>query len=318
MTLLNSQCIGFNAEPHPAKSRLIVVTLSGDTLSKFSKKIKLHKVQAIEYKPFLRFYIADCLNKLTENTLGNYLLEILRKRTTGAILLQCESIAKKDSKSIESIDFNILLSTAISHLIGLPNLDSMSGKFYARFSVKNEDDSDSYLRQAHRRMELHNDGTYVQEKTDWVIMQKIIESNVEGGGSLLLHVDEWQDLQKFYQHPLAKESLRWGSPSSKNVGYKTFHPIFLEEMEDGKPIMSYIDQFVEPLNMDQGLYLYELGESLEGESKTYNITLNEGSMLIINNYFWLHGRDKFIANKGLHRELLRQRGVFVENTGDNN
>jgi protein CsiD len=70
--------------------------------------------------------------------------------------------------------------------------------------------------------------------------------------------------------------------------------------------------------MDQGLYLYELGVSLESESKTYNITLNEGSMLIINNYFWLHGRDKFIANKGLHRELLRQRGVFVENTGDNN
>ena len=77
------------------------------------------------------------------------------------------------------IDFNILLSTAVSHLIGLPNLDSMSGKFYARFSVKNEDNSDSYLRQAHRRMELHNDGTYVKEKTDWVIMQKILELNVE-------------------------------------------------------------------------------------------------------------------------------------------
>ena len=40
-------------------------------------------------------------------------------------------------------------------------------------------------------------------------------------------------------------------------------------------------------------------------------------MLIINNYYWLHGRDKFIAKKNLHRELLRQRGVFAENTGDN-
>ena len=193
----------------------------------------------------------------------------------------------------------------------------MSGKFYARFSVKNEDNSDSYLRQAHRRMELHNDGTYVEETTDWVIMQKILEVDVEGGDSLLLHVDDWQDLDKFYHHPLAKENLQWGSPSSKNISYKTSHPIFLEEMNDGKPIMSFIDQFVEPLNIEQGLYLYEMGESLEKETNTSNVKLPEGSMLIINNYCWLHGRDKFIAKKNLHRELLRQRGVFVENTGDN-
>ena len=220
--------------------------------------------------------------------------------------------------SIDFIDFNILLSTAISHLIGVPNLDSMSGKFYARFSVKNEDKSDSYLRQAHRRMELHNDGTYVKELTDWVIMQKILEVNVEGGDSLLLHVDDWQDLDKFYQHPLAKENLQWGSPASKNIGYKTYHPIFLDEQVEGQPRMSFIDQFVEPLNMDQGLYLYEMGESLESEANTFNVKLLEGSILIINNYIWLHGRDKFIAHQNLHRELLRQRGVFVENTGYEN
>ena len=209
------------------------------------------------------------------------------------------------------IDFNILLSTAVSHLIGLPNLDSMSGKFYARFSVKNEDNSDSYLRQAHRRMELHNDGTYVKEKTDWVIMQKILELNVEGGGSLLLHLDDWDELEKFHSHPVAKEDIQWGSPSSKNISYKTTHPIFIEE-EGKEPIMSFIDQFAEPANMNQGLYLYELGESLEKDSNTYNIKLSEGSMLIINNYFWLHGRDMFFANKDLHRELLRQRGVFIQ------
>ena len=216
---------------------------------------------------------------------------------------------------IDFIDFNILLSTAVSHLIGVPNLDSMSGKFYARFSVKNEDSSDSYLRQAHRRMELHNDGTYVKELTDWVIMQKMLEVSVEGGDSLLLHVDDWQDLDKFYQHPLAKENLQWGSPASKNVGYKTYHPIFLEEEVEGEPKMSFIDQFVEPLNMEQGLYLYEMGESLENEANTFNVKLLEGNMLIINNHSWLHGRDKFVAHKNLHRELLRQRGVFVENTG---
>ena len=317
MNSKNTLNVGFELRQHKNNLRVHVLKLSKNTVEKFSKKIVDHNVQSIEYKPFLRFYLADCLNKLTDDTLGKFLLKTLKNRSTGAILLECELLNDSTLNGIEFIEFNVLLSTAISHLIGIPNLDSMSGKFYARFSVKNEDNSDSYLRQAHRRMELHNDGTYVEETTDWVIMQKILEIDVEGGDSLLLHIDDWQDLDKFYHHPLAKVNLQWGSPSSKNISYKTSHPIFLEEMSDGKPIMSFIDQFVEPLNIEQGLYLYEMGDSLEKETNTSNVKLPEGSMLIINNYCWLHGRDKFIAKKNLHRELLRQRGVFAENIGDN-
>ena len=301
--------IGFSFLSHKDNPRLQLLTIDNEVIDKFIKCIDHLDVQSIEYKPFLRFYIANCLNELTKNTLGLCLLDILKNRQTGAVLLQYEN--DKSLVGEQFIDFNILLSTAVSHLIGLPNLDSMSGKFYARFSVKNEDNSDSYLRQAHRRMELHNDGTYVKEKTDWVIMQKILELNVEGGGSLLLHLDDWDELEKFHSHPVAKEDIQWGSPSSKNISYKTTHPIFIEE-EGEEPIMSFIDQFAEPANMNQGLYLYELGESLEKDSNTYNIKLSEGSMLIINNYFWLHGRDMFFANKDLHRELLRQRGVFIQ------
>ncbi len=33
-------------------------------------------------------------------------------------------------------------------------------------------------------MELHNDGTYVEEVTDYVLMMKIDEQNMEGGNSL--------------------------------------------------------------------------------------------------------------------------------------
>ena len=301
--------IGFSFLSHKGSPRLQLLTIDNEVIDKFIKCIDHLDVQSIEYKPFLRFYIANCLNELTKNTLGLCLLDILKNRQTGAVLLQYEN--DKTLVGEQFIDFNILLSTAVSHLIGLPNLDSMSGKFYARFSVKNEDNSDSYLRQAHRRMELHNDGTYVKEKTDWVIMQKILELNVEGGGSLLLHLDDWDELEKFHSHPVAKEDIQWGSPSSKNVSYKTTHPIFIEK-EGEEPIMSFIDQFAEPANMNQGLYLYEQGESLEKDSNTYNIKLTEGSMLIINNSFWLQGRDLFFANKDLHRELLRQRGVFIQ------
>ena len=60
--------------------------------------------------------------------------------------------------------------------LGAPNYDSMSGKYYARFSVKDTDNSDSYLRQAYRLFTLHTDGTFVDEPTDWLLMMKMVEA----------------------------------------------------------------------------------------------------------------------------------------------
>ncbi|MEF1231153.1 carbon starvation induced protein CsiD, partial [Vibrio fortis] len=162
------------------------------------------------------------------------------------------------------------------------------------------------LRQAHRRMELHNDGTYVQERTDFVLMMKMDEKNMEMGDSLLLHVDDWQDLERFYHHPMAKQDIVWGAPPSKNVGYTVDHPVFFEEDKNGKPHMLFIDQFAQPQNMQQGLYLHQMSESLESDTNCFNVRVNVGSMLVVQNHCWLHGRDKFVANPGLKRELLRQ------------
>ena len=64
----------------------------------------------------------------------------------------------------------------------------MAGKYYARFHVKHEDKSDSYLRKAYTNMDLHTDGTYVKEKTDWLLMSKLEEKNVEGGETAMLHL----------------------------------------------------------------------------------------------------------------------------------
>ena len=79
------------------------------------------------------------------------------------------------------------------------------------------------------------------------------------------------------------------------------------------PQISYIDQFPEPKNMRQGIFLQKLSDSLE-ESKNKIITkLPVGSTVVANNYFWLHGRKAFKENKELSRELLRIRGYFFLN-----
>jgi len=294
---------GFSTVPH---SRVKTLILDQSTVRKFCIQVNDITIQAIEYKPFLRFKLANILNEATDGTLAPYLQSVLHDRSTGAVVIDSFKHYFKQNQYMDPKIFGVLLSTAISHLIGLPNLDSMSGKFYARFTVNHTDDSDSYLRQAYRRLELHTDGTFVDEKTDWVLMQKLESLNCKGGESLLLHVDDWQDLDKFYNHPLAKENIQWGSPPSKNVSSKVYHPVFF----DG-PCMSFIDQFAEPQNMEEGIYLNDISESLETDTNTIAIDIPDNGILIINNSFWLHGRDEIKENINLSRELLRQRGVFA-------
>ena len=188
----------------------------------------------------------------------------------------------------------------------------MAGKYYARFHVKHEDNSDSYLRKAYTNMDLHTDGTYVKEKTDWLLMLKMQEENVEGGETAMLHLDDWEHLEELSNDQVGKQNFLWGSPKSKNIDYKVEHPIFTND-ENGNLQISYIDQFPEPKNMEQGLFLQKLSDSLEGSQNKVVLPLPVGSSIVANNYFWLHGRKPFLENKKLSRELLRIRGSFFTN-----
>ena len=158
-------------------------------------------------------------------------------------------------------------------------------------------------------MDLHTDGTYVNESTDWILMTKIKEVNVKGGQTVLLHLDDWEHLDELSKNPIGKEDFIWGSPKSKNVNYKVKHPVFNND-NDGNIVISYIDQFPEPKNMEQGLFLQKLSDSLEGSKNKIITELPVGSSVLSNNHFWLHGRRPFVENKDLFRKLLRIRGSF--------
>ena len=272
-------------------------------------KRQFHKfdITALEYKPFTRFTIAKSLDDLTENKLSEFLNLTIKDRNTGCIILKTNNT----NKNVDDV-FLTKLSTAISYLIGLPNHDSMAGKYYARFHVKHSDSSDSYLRKAYINMDLHTDGTYVKEKTDWLLMTKLEEKNVQGGETALLHLDDWEHCEDLSKDSVGREDFVWGSPKSKNVDYKVKHPIFFDD-NDGRPQISYIDQFPEPQNMNQGNFLQKLSDALEESKKKIITELPVGSAVIANNYFWLHGRKPFKENKNLSRELLRIRGSFFTN-----
>ena len=298
---------GFEIYENKKSPRIINIDIGDEILNKLIFPFNKFDITALEYKPFTRFTIAKSLDDLSNNRLSKLINKIIRDRNTGCFIIKPKNLISKIDDS-----FLVKLSTAVAHLIGNPNHDAMAGKYYARFHVKHEDRSDSYLRKAYKNMDLHTDGTYVKEKTDWLLMSKIEEKNVEGGETAMLHLDDWEHCDELFNDPVGKEDFLWGSPKSKNIDYKVEHPVFSSD-KDGRAQISYIDQFPEPKNMKQGTFLQKLSDSLEESNKKIITKLPVGSSVVANNYFWLHGRKAFKEHKDLSRELLRIRGSFFIN-----
>jgi protein CsiD len=281
--------MSFSISNHQNSKRVKVIKFQESDLDRLVFPFKKHTILSLEYKPFTRFSLAKSLDEVFENNLSQTLVKILNDRETGTVIVEPEIGNKKFDK-----DFLVKLSTGLAYLVGNPNFDSMTDKYYARFHVKHQDSSDSYLRKAYTKLDLHTDGTYVKEKTDWLIMTKMEEQNVSGGESVILHLDDWEHLDELSNDPVGQQNFMWGSPKSKK----------------GKPTISYIDQFPQPKNMEQGLFLQKLSDALEESKNKVIFPLPVGSTIFSNNYFWLHGRKAFGEHTGLSRELLRIRGTF--------
>jgi len=304
MDALQERISGIEISPNEKSKRIINIKIKEEILDKLIFPFHKFTIQVLEYKPFTRFTIAKSLDELFLNKFSKLIHSILTDRNTGCFIVVPEIINKKFDDT-----FLVKLSTALAHLIGVANFDDMTSKYYARFYVKHEDNSDSYLRKAYTNMDLHTDGTYVKEKTDWLLMTKLEEKNAKGGESVMLHLDDWEHCKELSNDPVGKKNFVWSSPKSKNVEYKVEHPVFSEDSE-GRAQISYIDQFPEPQNMEQGNFLQRLSDALEESNNKIVLPLPTGSAIVANNYFWLHGRKSFKENKNLSRELLRIRGHF--------
>ncbi|MBP2256724.1 glutarate dioxygenase GlaH [Virgibacillus alimentarius] len=293
----------YKVEVHPQSSRLYHITIEKEALIHFLNKVREdgQSVERLEYTPLERRIVASYLLDVLGEAFGTILKGIIHDRESGGFTLGLEGVT-------QDTDEYVIFSTAISHILGTPNHDAMSNKYYARFTVKHTDNSDSYLRQAYRLFTLHTDGTFVDESTDWLIMQKMHEENAVGGESRLLHLDDWKELDKYANHPLAGYKFQYKAPKSKNVDQEVNRATFFK-LND-KPCICFIDQFVYPETIEQAQYLRGLSESMESDESLIELELPVGDLVALNNLFWLHGRAAFEKNPQLNRELLRQRGCF--------
>lgn len=291
----------FVVEANPHHHRLYHINLNPEKLQRFFKETVDINPQNLEYVPHMRFMLAKKLVALFGPELQTVLRAILLDRASGGFTLGVQDTTAQPEDYVK-------FGTAVSHLIGPGNFDSMSGTYYARFLVKDMDASDSYLRQAYRLFTLHTDGTFVDEATDWLLMMKFSERNAVGGESRLLHLDDWSDLERFATDPLGSYEFTYKSPPSKNVAQMVKRRTFFKQ--NGKYCVCFIDQFVQPETIEQGEYLHDMSTSMEASRGTAEIPLPTGDLVMLNNLFWLHGRAPFAKNEQLHRELMRQRGMF--------
>ncbi len=291
----------FSVSPHPDHHRIVHLTVDRTALGRFLDDVRHIDVQNLEYVPFMRFHLAEILLNHVGREFATTIVGILKDRKHGGVTLGLQGITE------DSGDF-VKFGTAVGHILGPSNHDSMSGTFYARFNVKHTDSSDSYLRQAYRLFTMHTDGTFVSEATDWLLMMKFSEQNAKGGESRFLHLDDWDEIDTFRKHPLGTRPFLYKAPGSKNVSDRVERPVFFES-EFGLSL-SFIDQFVQPKDNAEAAYLYALSNSMENASGTKEVTLPVGDLVVLNNYFYVHGRAPFVKHEGLHRELMRQRGTF--------
>lgn len=293
----------YEVVPHPDHPRLQHLRLDPQALTDFLDDVRHIDLQNLEYVPFMRFFLAQALIARMGEDFAATLLRIVKDRQQGGFTLGLEGV------SSDSNDF-VKFGTAIGHILGPSNHDSMSGTYYARFLVKHTDSSDSYLRQAYRLFTLHTDGTFVTEATDWLLMMKFAEENAVGGESRFLHLDDWSECMHFARDPLGSKPLLYKAPGSKNVNERVERPVFF--LGEFGLSMSFIDQFVQPANAAEAAYLHALSESMENSSGTRTVSLPVGELVVLNNYFYLHGRAPFERHEQLHRELMRQRGTFAQ------
>lgn len=295
----------FEIQANIQSSRIQNITLSKNAINSFLKKIRNENIstQHLEYTPYERQVIAHYLAEIVGHDFANILRNIIHDRDTGGFIIGLEGVS-------EDTNEYVIFSTAIAHLVGISNFDSMTNKYYARFTVRDTDDSDSYLRQAYRLFTLHTDGTFVNEATDWLLMMKMVEENAIGGESRLLHLDDWEELDIFRLSPLGSHKFQYIAPASKNVQDVVYRKLFFNQ--NNQPCICFIDQFAYPESIEEARFLKALSKSMESDKNVIELDLNVGNLIVLNNYFWLHGRAAFEKNPNLNRELLRQRGRFYE------
>ncbi len=291
--------------------RIYSLDISEYYIKKYSDAVSPISIRELELIPYLRFLTANELEKIFQ--IKRTILKILTDYQTSAVMISPNSCNSIDEECY------LKLSTAISHLLGIPNTDPLSGKYYSTFTIKHTDDPLPNLLRPYEVFKMHTDGAYEKKPPDWIMLTKLSEESAVGGESRLLHIDDWTDFNYFYSHAINQHALEFFStpesisPLNRYVDKEknhTVHSSVLRIDNDQKSIR-FVDRFISPKSLEEAKFIFDLQQSLEHSDAIMKINIPVGGVLILNNHYWLHGRNRFEANNMLSRKLMRQRGYLT-------
>ncbi len=306
---------GYEVAKLADSERLSRIVLDGGAAAHFFAACGGVSLRTLDYVPYSRFCLVPALLDAFGSGLAADLRRLLLDRRSAGFRLDLDGYRALGEDLFK-------LTTALAHAVGQPDDDVLSGTFYGRMQVTGQEVTreTANLYQPYLTFALHTDGAAAApERTDWLAFAKTDERHAAGGRSILLHLDDWPDAQAFADSPLGRRPLRfklppandprqmqWGNHAASQVRER---PIFFD-WQDGLCIR-FVDQFVHPRNLEEALFVRDLCASLHAARATELVTIPVGSILMLNNNVWLHGREPFTEHPQLFRELVRMRGSLA-------
>lgn len=282
-----------------------------NAVNEFIESAKRIEISDMHFIPYKRYVLAKIFLEIFGPKFTDDMFSCLKDYQSGCLFLHFKKdLTKEDC---------VRISTAISHQINRPSASDPSGMFYAFIEIVDGNNTEMKLYEPYKDFPLHTDGVFKDNPVDWLMMLKVSELSALGGESRLLHMEDWEGWDEFFNRPENQNEYMHGL-HERDKRYEVFSKVSSTEpsfskilsLKEGKRSIKFVDQYVVPTTIDEAIFMEELQYSLENSSGVVQTKLPVGSMILINNNFWMHGRSKFDNSPSLYRELLRQYGCFKE------
>ena len=282
-------------------ARIVDITMDKEQWEQFLYETKAFNEIVLTKRPYSRFIVADCLQKILGNQYTKLILDAVQSNQQGAVFINYPYV---DSQSCG----HLKLATAFAYLLGKPYRDELTQKYFAAINMTVDTHGDSFLSEPYEDLRLHTDGTFYKKPVEWVVLAKVIQRNIQGGELTLHHIYDLPQLEQLLQDPLAFSPFVFEASASKNVEEACTQPVFFKT--NGQLAIRFSDQFAYPQNKEEALFLHQLSETLESSAHRLIYPFPVGQLVILNNSYWLHGRLKIKNKTTFLRQLLRIRGSF--------
>ena len=143
-----------------------------------------------------------------------------------------------------------------------------------------------------------------------------------GGNTELLHLDDWGDREEFLNSKFAeRDMILVRGYLTRHEALKRWHEEDLTVamsspfyQRDGEYYSRVVSEHMHAIDDEGDVWFKTLIDSLAECKATRNLPLEPGSILILNNTFWFHGRSPIQRNPNLFRRYLRIKGYWKDSS----